>query len=61
MQKGLFTFMNFQEQPELFKFSIRVPEIITHDKIQYGKGVMEDMYIFLDKMSLSNIVINSGQ
>lgn len=51
MTKGLFMGLT-KATPDNFKFSIKVPEIITHEKrLDVDKGVIKDLVEFLDKIS----------
>ncbi len=51
MTKGLFMGLT-NATPNNFKFSIKVPEIITHEKrLDVDKGVIKDLVEFLDKIS----------
>lgn len=51
MSQGLFKGI-VKTTPSEFKISIKVPEIITHDKrLEVSKGVMSDLNEFLDKVS----------
>lgn len=51
MNKGLFIGL-CKSTPDNFKFSIKVPEIITHEKrLDVGKNVINDFLEFIDKIS----------
>ncbi len=51
MTKGLFMGLT-KATPDNFKFSIKVPEIITHEKrLDVDKNVISDFLEFLDKIS----------
>lgn len=51
MNQGLFIGI-VKTTPSDFKVSVKVPEIITHDKrLDLNKGVMVDLKTFLDKIS----------
>jgi uncharacterized protein YecE (DUF72 family) len=51
MTKSLFIGLT-KTTPDKFKISVKVPEIITHDKrLDVDKGVINDMIQFLDKIS----------
>ena len=51
MTKGTFIGM-VKATPENFQFSVKVPEIITHQKrLEVNKSVMTDFEEFLDKTS----------
>ncbi len=51
MKKGLFIGLA-RATPDNFKFSVKVPETITHEKgLDVNKGVIEDLYGFIDKIS----------
>jgi uncharacterized protein YecE (DUF72 family) len=51
MSKGMFVGMS-RATPKHFEFSVKVPEIITHEKrLSIGKGAMEDFQEFLEKIS----------
>jgi len=54
MTKGLFMGLA-KATPDNFKFSIKVPEIITHEKrLEMDKNVISDFLEFLDKISPLN-------
>ncbi len=54
MTKGLFIGLT-KATPDNFKISVKVPEIITHEKrLDVGDGVMADLKVFLDKISPLN-------
>jgi len=51
MTKGLFIGLTNATPPD-FKISVKVPEIITHEKkLDMSKNVIEDLNLFLDKIS----------
>ena len=51
MTKGLFIGLTKATPPD-FKFSVKVPEIITHEKrLDLSKNVIEDLDVFLEKIS----------
>ena len=52
MTKGLFMGLIKATPEDNFKISVKVPEIITHEKrLDVKKGVMADLTEFLDKIS----------
>jgi uncharacterized protein YecE (DUF72 family) len=54
MKKGLFMGLA-RAIPDNFRVLVKVPETITHEKgLGVDKGVMEDLFGFIDKVSLLN-------